>query len=348
MTTELAAKYFKSTRYPTDDELEILKAMADEGCSAFMIGKAVRARHPLVNRWARENGITIRKGNRKREFTERETQTLIELVGQGLGKSEIMKRMGIFSHVMNRELEKLNLAPVRQSPVPIVLNSLQRERIKRLFNAGHKISEIAERVGISRHTLPTKIKEMGLSRPVRAAHYQREITKDEARQLKEFIATGKTQTFICKSLKVRPPMLKRWLNDLDLTLDLNNIPPFSPTLDQKVIIDKMVAECKSMRQIAATLGISRTTMSNYFRRNDIERPRVAHNRPRKAKKRSVSAPPKAKPKSNPAPRTPKPKPAREITEKEMGLPSGQQFVSLREKFRLLGQDVGAELIIRRA
>jgi DNA-binding NarL/FixJ family response regulator len=200
----------------------------------------------------------------------------------------------------------LSLVPVNHNPPPVVLSDWQKERVKQLFDDGCKIAEIAKRVGISPYTLPTKIKEMGLSRPLRAAHYQRTITNVEKRLLEQFAHENRTQTFICKALKIRPPMLKRWLKDLGLEIDSQAIVLFVPTQEQQAIIDKMVGECKSMRQIAATLGISRNTISNYFQRNKISRPKVAYARPPR-QQRSLSKPKNPRPTTN-KPKAPKPKP----------------------------------------
>jgi DNA-binding NarL/FixJ family response regulator len=296
-------------RYPTTDELATLKAMAAEGCSTFAIANALHAKSLLIKRWAKENEVAINKNPRRRVLTENEVQTLTALVNQGLGKVEIMKKMGLFPAVLNRELDRLSLVPVNHNPPPVVLSDWQKERIKQLFDDGCKIAEIAKRVGISPYTLPTKIKEMGLSRPLRAAHYQRRITNEEKQLLEQFAHESRTQTFICKALRIRPPMLKRWLKDLGLEIDSQVIVLFVPTTEQQAIIDKMIADCKSMRQIAATLGISRNTISNYFQRNNISRPKVAHSRPKLTRQqRSLGNPKNPRPTTN-NPKTPKPKPS---------------------------------------
>jgi DNA invertase Pin-like site-specific DNA recombinase len=329
---------FSPTRNPTESELQTLKTMAAAGETTFAIAKRIGTISAIITRWAQQNNVTIQPYERCRILTPDEVQQLKDLVTAGHGITHITKELKTSFAVVQRALDAHELKPCDRFMRQIVLTPEQRRQVRKLFKTGQSVYSIALQIGIGETTMQQKIQQMGLTRP---AILSRQITEVEKEQLRKCITEGRSQTYISRTMGASVPVIRRWLKELDLSLEAHPIPPFIPTPEEAEIIDKMISERQSIRAIASKLGVSFATLSNYFRRENIERPR-------KAKERSVSAPPKAKPKSNPAPRTPKPKPAREITEKDMGLAKGEKHVSIAQRFRVLGQKTGAELVTRRA
>jgi DNA-binding CsgD family transcriptional regulator len=289
-------------------------------------------------------------------------QKINELAAQGKTQSQISKSLRIPPTTVRNYIQRNKIETTRQYKERFVPTDEQLTMVYEMFANGDRVIDIAKQIGVGKDAMTRLVERLKLSRPpIKRGSRLRVITPDEEKTLRSFVLAGETRRQICQKMRVDAEIIQRWCDELELDLK-KKFSHFKPTEDIEKLARRLVADGASRSRIAHQIGISIPTATKYLEQLGLSvEPRgwryqatakinapVVRDKPEKAKKQSVSAPPKAKPRNNPAPKTPKPKPPREITEKEMGLAKGEKHVSIAQRFRVLGQKTGVELVTRRA
>lgn len=190
---------------------------------------------------------------------------IMDLLYSGVSKTEIARKYNVNPQTVH------NLLALYEIKIPVFKKLDGREGIiKRLFNKGLSIQEIASKLGCSASILIPKIKELNLSRSLSDIKINSRLAKDE-RLIKKLYEQGCSLQEIGERVKAHPVWISAKIRKMGLTR-ANKHAEYKTKLfglDKKII--KMRKKGMTFKEISKSFGVAPNTVMYRLRKLETER-----------------------------------------------------------------------------
>ena len=190
---------------------------------------------------------------------------ILELLYSGVSKVEVARRYNVNPHTVH------NLLALYEIKIPVIKKLDGKDnQIKRLFNKGLSIKEIAKKLNCSFITVTTKIKELNLSRPLSDIKINSRLAKDE-RLIKKMYEQGCSLEEIGKKVKAHPIWIGVKIRKMGLTR-ANKMAEYKTKLfglDKEII--KMREKGLTFKEIGQAFGVAPNTVMYRLRKLESKR-----------------------------------------------------------------------------
>ena len=190
---------------------------------------------------------------------------ILELLYAGISKAEVARRYNVNPQTVH------NLLALYEIKIPVVKKLDGKENtIKRLFNNGLSIQEIANKLGCSASILIPKIKELNLSRPLSDIKINSRLAKDE-RLIKKMYEQGCSLQEIGEKVNAHPVWIGVKIRKMGLTR-ANKHAEYKTKLfglDKEII--KMRKKGMTYKEIGQVYGVAPNTVMYRLRKLENKR-----------------------------------------------------------------------------
>jgi len=190
---------------------------------------------------------------------------IMDLLYSGVSKTEIARKYNVNPQTVH------NLLALYEIKIPVFKKLDGREgTIKRLFNKGLSIQEIASKLGCSASILIPKIKELNLSRSLSDIKINSRLAKDE-RLIKKLYEQGCSLQEIGEKVNAHPVWISAKIRKMGLSR-ANKHAEYKTKLfglDKKII--KMRKKGMTFKEISKSFGVAPNTVMYRLRKLETER-----------------------------------------------------------------------------
>ena len=190
---------------------------------------------------------------------------ILDLLYSGISKTEVAKRYNVNPQTVH------NLLALYEIKIPVFKKLDGREgTIKRLFNKGLSIQEIASKLGCSASILIPKIKELNLSRSLSDIKINSRLAKDE-RLIKKMYEQGCSLQEIGEKVNAHPVWISVKIRKMGLAR-ANKHAEYKTKLfglDKEII--KMRNKGMTYKEISQVYGVAPNTVMYRLRKLETER-----------------------------------------------------------------------------
>ena len=190
---------------------------------------------------------------------------ILELLYSGVSKAEVARRYNVNPQTV------LNLLALYEIKIPVFKKLDGKENtIKRLYNKGLSVEEIAKKLNCSFMTVTTKIKELNLSRPLSDIKINSRLAKNE-RLIKKMYEQGCSLQEIGDKVNAHPVWIGAKIRKMGLTR-ANKMPEYKTKLsglDKEII--KMRKKGMTYKEIGQVYGVAPNTVMYRLRKLENKR-----------------------------------------------------------------------------
>ena len=190
---------------------------------------------------------------------------ILDLLHSGISKTEIARRYNVNPQTVH------NLLALYEIKIPVFKKLDGKENtIKRLFNQGLSVQEIAKKLCCSTTIVISKIKELGLSRSISDVKINSRLAKEE-RQIRKMYKQGCSLQEIGDKVNAHPVWIGAKIRKMGLTR-ANKHAEYKTKLfglDKEII--KMRKKGMTYKEIGQVYGVSPNTVINHLRKLENKR-----------------------------------------------------------------------------
>ena len=190
---------------------------------------------------------------------------ILDLLYSGVSKAEVARRYNVCQQTV------FNLLALYEIKIPVFKKLDGKENtIKRLFNKGLSVEEIAKKLNCSFMTVTTKIKELNLSRPLSDIKINSKLAKEE-RLIKKMYEQGCSLQEIGEKVNAHPVWIGVKIRKMGLTR-ANKMHEYKTKLfglDKELI--KMRKKGKTLKEIGQVYGVAPNTVMYRLRKLENKR-----------------------------------------------------------------------------
>lgn len=190
---------------------------------------------------------------------------ILDLLYSGVSKAEVARRYNVNPQTVH------NLLALYEIKIPVFKKLDGKENIiKRLFNKGLSVDEIAKKLNCSFMTVIAKLKELKLSRPLSGIKISSKLAKDE-RHIKKLYAQGCSLQEIGEKVNAHPVWIGAKIRKIALTR-ASKMPEYKTKLsglDKKII--KMRRKGMTYKEIGQVYGVAPNTVMYRLRKLENKR-----------------------------------------------------------------------------
>ena len=190
---------------------------------------------------------------------------ILDLLYSGVSKAEVARRYNVNPQTV------FNLLALYDIKIPVFKKLDGKENtIKRLYNKGLSIEEIAKKLNCSFMTVTTKIKELNLSRPLSDIKINSRLAKDE-RLIRKLYEQGCSLQEIGEKVKAHPVWIGAKIRKMGLTR-ANKMAEYKTKLfglDKELI--KMRKKGMTLKEIGQAFGVAPNTVMYRLRKLENKR-----------------------------------------------------------------------------
>lgn len=185
---------------------------------------------------------------------------ILDLLYSGVSKAEVARRYNVCSQTV------LNLLALYEIKIPVIKKLDGKENtIKRLYNKGLSIYEMAKKLNCSFVTVIAKLKELNLSRPISDIKISSKLAKEE-RLIKKLYEQGCSLQEIGEKVSAHPVWVGAKIRKMGLTR-ANKMPEYKTKLsglDKEII--KMRKKGMIYKEIGQVFGVAPNTVMYRLRK----------------------------------------------------------------------------------
>lgn len=189
---------------------------------------------------------------------------ILELLYAGVSKAEVARRYNVNPQTV------FNLLALYEIKIPVFKKLDGKENtIKRLYNKGLSIEEIAKKLNCSFVTIIAKLKELNLSRPLSDIKINSKLAKNE--RLKKLYEQGCSLQEIGEKVNAHPVWVGAKIRKMGLTR-ANKMPEYKTKLsglDKEII--KMREKGLTFKEIGQYFGVAPNTVMYRLRKLENKR-----------------------------------------------------------------------------
>ena len=190
---------------------------------------------------------------------------ILDLLYSGVSRIEIARRYNVCTHTVS------NLLELYEIKVPVIKKLDGKDnQIKKLYNKGLSIKEIAKKLNCSFVTVTTKVKELNLSRELSDIKINSRLAKEE-QLIKKMYEKGCSMEEIGKKVKAHPISVGIKIRKMGLTR-AHKLADYSRKLsgkDKEII--KMRKKGMTYKEIAKICGVTPNTIMYRLRKLENKR-----------------------------------------------------------------------------
>lgn len=190
---------------------------------------------------------------------------ILELLYAGVSKAEVARRYNVCQQTV------FNLLALYEIKIPVIKKLDGKENtIKRLFNKGLSVEEIAKKLNCSFMTVIAKLKELKLSRPLSDIKINSKLAKEE-QLIKKLYAQGCSLQEIGEKVNAHPVWVGAKIRKMGLTR-ANKMPEYKTKLsglDKEII--KMREKGLTFKEIGQSFGVAPNTVMYRLRKLENKR-----------------------------------------------------------------------------
>ena len=196
----------------------------------------------------------------KRNCLELYLDEIVDLLKSGVSKAEVARKYNVHPSTV------FNLLALYEIDMPVVKKLDGKEGvIKRLFNKGLSVQEIANKLKCSFSSVDTKIKELKLSREKSDIKINSRLAKEE-KLIKKMYEQGCSLQDISEKVKAHPVSVGIKIRKMGLDRDKKISDYRTKLYGQEKEIKKMLKNGKTYKEIGLAFGVSYNTVSNFLRK----------------------------------------------------------------------------------
>ena len=190
---------------------------------------------------------------------------ILDLLYSGVSKAEVARRYNVHPQTV------FNLLALYEIKIPVFKKLDGKENtIKRLYNKGLSVEEIAKKLNCSFMTVTTKLKELKLSRPLSDIKINSKLAKEE-QLIKKLYAQGCSLQEIGEKVNAHPVWIGAKIRKMGLTR-ANKMAEYKTKLfglDKELI--KMRKKGMTLKEIGQAFGVAPNTVMYRLRKLEKKR-----------------------------------------------------------------------------